>query len=110
MAQDLNKVIIDEFRANRGKVGGQFAGAPLLILHIVGAVASFYRSEDGHFKRRIRAHLPPEGGRPRVVNGDWESMRQRPEPMQSLSSVTAPELSLALAAFDDSERAALGIP
>jgi deazaflavin-dependent oxidoreductase (nitroreductase family) len=37
MAQDWNKAIIEEFRANGGKVGGQFAGAPLLILHSVGA-------------------------------------------------------------------------
>ena len=37
MAQDWNKAIIDEFRANGGKLDGQFAGAPLLILHSVGA-------------------------------------------------------------------------
>jgi len=37
MAQDWNKAIIDEFRANGGKVGGQFAEAPLLVLHSVGA-------------------------------------------------------------------------
>jgi deazaflavin-dependent oxidoreductase (nitroreductase family) len=29
--------IIDEFRANDGKVGGMFEGAPLLILHTTGA-------------------------------------------------------------------------
>lgn len=37
MAGDWNKAVIDEFRANGGKVGGQFAGAPLLLLHTVGA-------------------------------------------------------------------------
>jgi len=36
-ANDWNKGIIDEFRANQGKVGGQFAGAPLLLLHTTGA-------------------------------------------------------------------------
>ena len=30
--QEFNKTIIDEFRANAGAVGGQFAGAPLLLL------------------------------------------------------------------------------
>jgi deazaflavin-dependent oxidoreductase (nitroreductase family) len=35
--QDFNQAIIDEFRANEGKVGGQFAGRPLLLLHTVGA-------------------------------------------------------------------------
>ncbi|HEX3089356.1 MAG TPA: nitroreductase family deazaflavin-dependent oxidoreductase [Ilumatobacteraceae bacterium] len=34
---DWNTQIIDEFRANGGKVGGQFEGAPLLLLHTTGA-------------------------------------------------------------------------
>jgi deazaflavin-dependent oxidoreductase (nitroreductase family) len=34
---DFNTAIIDEFRANDGKVGGAFDGAPLLLLHTVGA-------------------------------------------------------------------------
>jgi len=34
---DWNTAIIEEFRANGGQVGGQFAGAPLLLLHTVGA-------------------------------------------------------------------------
>jgi deazaflavin-dependent oxidoreductase (nitroreductase family) len=33
----FNTGIIDEFRANAGKVGGQFAGADLLLLHTTGA-------------------------------------------------------------------------
>jgi deazaflavin-dependent oxidoreductase (nitroreductase family) len=32
-----NQAIIDEFRANSGKVGGYFAGKTLLLLHTVGA-------------------------------------------------------------------------
>lgn len=36
-AIDWNRKIIDEFRANAGKVGGNFAGAPLLLLHTTGA-------------------------------------------------------------------------
>ena len=34
---DFNANIIDEFRANEGRVGGMFEGAPLLILHTTGA-------------------------------------------------------------------------
>lgn len=34
---DWNKKIIEEFRANGGKVGGQFEGAPMLIMHTTGA-------------------------------------------------------------------------
>lgn len=35
--QAFNRSIIEEFRANGGKVGAPFAGAPLLLLHTVGA-------------------------------------------------------------------------
>jgi deazaflavin-dependent oxidoreductase (nitroreductase family) len=34
---DWNTQIIEEFRANGGKVGGPFEGAPLLLLHTTGA-------------------------------------------------------------------------
>ena len=32
-----NRSIVDEFRANEGRVGGNFQGATLLLLHTVGA-------------------------------------------------------------------------
>jgi deazaflavin-dependent oxidoreductase (nitroreductase family) len=35
--QDWNHAVIEEFRANGGKVGGNFDGAPLLLLHTTGA-------------------------------------------------------------------------
>jgi deazaflavin-dependent oxidoreductase (nitroreductase family) len=34
---DWNAKIIDEFRANHGKVGGMFEGSQMLILHTTGA-------------------------------------------------------------------------
>jgi hypothetical protein len=34
---DLNTLIIEEFRTHHGQVGGGLAGAPLLLLHTVGA-------------------------------------------------------------------------
>ncbi|MGD8584678.1 MAG: nitroreductase family deazaflavin-dependent oxidoreductase [Chloroflexota bacterium] len=34
---DFNKQIIEEFRANGGKVGGYFANSTLLLLHTTGA-------------------------------------------------------------------------
>lgn len=40
---DWNTGIIDEFRANDGKVGGMFEGAPLLILHTTGARSGTHR-------------------------------------------------------------------
>ena len=34
---DWNAKVIAEFRANGGKVGGNFAGAPMVLMHHVGA-------------------------------------------------------------------------
>lgn len=35
--KDFNTSVIEEFRANDGRVGGNFEGAPLLLLHHTGA-------------------------------------------------------------------------
>lgn len=35
--QDWNRKIIEEFRANAGRLGGNFEGAPMLLLHTTGA-------------------------------------------------------------------------
>lgn len=40
---DWNAQIIQEFRANDGKVGGNFEGAPLLLLHTTGAKSGLER-------------------------------------------------------------------
>ena len=37
MADDWNQKVIEEFRANGGRVGGSFAGLTLLLLHTTGA-------------------------------------------------------------------------
>jgi len=52
---DWNGKIIEEFGANAGQVGGQFAGTPLLLLHMVGA-------KSGQ-PRRSASYLPPIAGR-----------------------------------------------
>ena len=39
----LNKKVIEEFRANDGKVGGRFANATLLLLHTTGAKSGLPR-------------------------------------------------------------------
>ncbi|OFE17915.1 cell entry protein [Humibacillus sp. DSM 29435] len=53
---DWNDKIIEEFRANGGKVGGDFEGAPLLLLHSTGAKSGqvrvspmMYRQVDGRW-------------------------------------------------------------
>ena len=40
---DWNKATIDEFRANKGKVGGYFEGTDLLLLHTKGAKSGLER-------------------------------------------------------------------
>ena len=35
--RDWNQKVIEEFRANAGKVGGYFEGAPMILIHHVGA-------------------------------------------------------------------------
>ncbi|MCU1457067.1 MAG: nitroreductase family deazaflavin-dependent oxidoreductase [Actinomycetia bacterium] len=41
---DFNSQIIQEFRANGGKVGGDFEGAPLLLLTTIGAKSNLART------------------------------------------------------------------
>jgi deazaflavin-dependent oxidoreductase (nitroreductase family) len=52
---DFNKDVVDEFRANDGKVGGMFEGWPLLLLTTTGAKTGqrrtspvVYTVDDGH--------------------------------------------------------------
>jgi deazaflavin-dependent oxidoreductase (nitroreductase family) len=52
---DWNTQIIEEFRANDGKMGGNFDGAPMLLLNTTGAKSGqtrvapvVYLEEDGH--------------------------------------------------------------
>jgi deazaflavin-dependent oxidoreductase (nitroreductase family) len=70
-AQDWNSQIIAEFRANAGKVGGQFEGAPMLLLHSIGAKSGLprtnplmYQKVDGGW-----AIFASKAGAP--TNPDW---------------------------------------
>jgi deazaflavin-dependent oxidoreductase (nitroreductase family) len=51
---DYNAKIIDEFRANEGRVGGPFEGSTLLLLHHVGA-------RSGKDRLNPLAYLPDAG-------------------------------------------------
>ncbi len=68
---DWNRKIIDEFRANDGKVGGPFEGAAMLILHTKGRKSGtprenplVYRPVDG-----AMAIVASKGGAP--SHPDW---------------------------------------
>lgn len=71
MASDWNRAIIEEFRANAGKVGGQFEGAPLLLLHTIGAKSGKTRVNPMMYQDlgdRL-AVFASKGGAP--TNPDW---------------------------------------
>jgi deazaflavin-dependent oxidoreductase (nitroreductase family) len=87
---DWNSKIIEEFRANGGKVGGQFEGAPLLLLHTVGARTGQPRVNpmmyqpvpDGY------AVFASKGGAP--VNPDWyHNLLARPRVTAEIGTGTA---------------------
>ena len=68
---DVNRKIIDEFRANSGKVGGRFEGRPLLLLHTRGARSQqerinpvAYTKDEDRF-----VVIASKGGAP--TNPDW---------------------------------------
>jgi deazaflavin-dependent oxidoreductase (nitroreductase family) len=69
--EDWNRSIIEEFRANGGKVGGRFEGRPLLLLHSFGARSGTervnplaYATDDGRL-----VVFASKGGSP--MNPDW---------------------------------------
>ena len=69
---DWNDGVIAEFRANEGKVGGYFRGAPMILLHHVGARSGtvrvaplvYFPQEDGSM-----LVVASKGGAP--TNPDW---------------------------------------
>lgn len=68
---DWNKQIIEEFRANEGRVGGHFANTTLLLLHTTGARSGKERvnplvtfEDDGRL-----VVVASKGGAP--TNPDW---------------------------------------
>jgi deazaflavin-dependent oxidoreductase (nitroreductase family) len=68
---DWNTKIIEEFRANSGKVGGQFEGAPVLLLHTVGAKTGQERVNPMMYRRvgDSYAVFASKAGAP--TNPDW---------------------------------------
>jgi deazaflavin-dependent oxidoreductase (nitroreductase family) len=71
-ANDYNQPIIDEFRANHGKVGGRFEGFPLVLLHHTGAKSGIERVNPLAYQRLgddSVAVFASKGGAP--TNPDW---------------------------------------
>ncbi|UQX88494.1 nitroreductase family deazaflavin-dependent oxidoreductase [Jatrophihabitans telluris] len=88
---DWNAQIIDEFRAHDGKVGGQFEGAPLLLLHSFGAKSGtervhpvMYQAVEGGY-----AVFASKGGAPE--NPAWfHNLLAHPDTSVEIGSETKP--------------------
>jgi deazaflavin-dependent oxidoreductase (nitroreductase family) len=86
---DFNQTIIDEFRANHGELSGQFAGAPMLLLHSTGAKSGqervnpmMYQEVDGGY-----AVFASKAGAP--TNPDWfHNLRANPDASVEVGDAT----------------------
>lgn len=79
-ADDRNGRVIEEFRAHGGRVGGPFAGMPLLLLHHRGARSGRERVNPLVYQRvdDALAVFASKGGAP--THPDWyHNLRAHPE-------------------------------
>jgi deazaflavin-dependent oxidoreductase (nitroreductase family) len=102
---DFNAQVVEEFRANEGRVGGSFAGTPLLLLHHTGAKSGAerinplaYLQDDGRY-----VVFASRGGAPR--NPDWYyNLKANPE---ASIEVGTRSLDVTASEADGEERARL---
>ncbi len=101
---DFNSQVIDEFRANEGRVGGIFEGAPILLLHHTGAKTGTsrvsplaYLPDDGRY-----VVFASKGGAP--TNPDWyHNLKANPNVRIEVGSDTV-EVVAGEASGDERER------
>jgi deazaflavin-dependent oxidoreductase (nitroreductase family) len=90
MARDWNAGIVEEFRANQGKVGGMFEGRPLLLLHHKGAKSGTVRVNPLAYQVLEEGSLAvfaSKGGGP--TNPDWfHNVQANPEVTVELGTET----------------------
>ena len=99
---DWNAKVIEEFRANGGRVGGGFAGVPIMLLHTTGARTGqervnplTYRKVDGGY-----AIFASKAGAP--TNPDWyHNLVAHPDVRAEIGTALMP---LHARVADDTER------
>jgi len=87
----FNRQVIEEFRANEGKVGGMFAGAPMMLLTTTGAKSGqtrvspiVYTTDNGRM-----VIIASKGGAP--THPDWfHNLRANPEVTVEVGTETFP--------------------
>jgi deazaflavin-dependent oxidoreductase (nitroreductase family) len=89
---DWNAGIIEEFRANAGKVGGRFEGTPILLLHHRGAKSGVERVNPLAYRDLgdgALAVFASKGGS--RTNPDWfHNVRANPEVTVEVGTETKP--------------------
>lgn len=101
---DWNEKIIKEFRENNGQVGGQFAGAPLLLLHTVGARSGQPRLNPVMYQKLDHGYavFASKAGAP--SHPDWyHNLRAHPQVKAEIGTDTF-NLVARVAAGDERER------
>jgi deazaflavin-dependent oxidoreductase (nitroreductase family) len=102
---DWNESVIAEFRRNEGRVGGYFEGAPMILLHTIGARTGtvrvvpvvYFPQDDGSM-----LVVASKGGAP--TNPDWyHNIRAHPRFDVEVGTQT---LTVEAAELDPAERAA----
>ena len=102
---DWNRKVIDEFRANEGKVGGQFAGAPMILVHHFGAKSGVERvSPMVYFPDGERLLIVASAaGSPK--NPDWyHNLKAHPEVPVEVGPDTFPVVVEELAPAERAEK------
>jgi deazaflavin-dependent oxidoreductase (nitroreductase family) len=105
MPNDWNTKIIEEFRGNGGRVGGQFEGFPLLLLHTTGARSGQERVNPVAYQKLDGggyAVFASKGGAP--VNPDWyHNLMAHPDVTAEVGAETVP-LHARVAGGEERER------
>jgi deazaflavin-dependent oxidoreductase (nitroreductase family) len=99
---DFNTQIIEEFRTNDGKLGGQFEGATMLLLHHTGAKSGTARVNPLAYQKvgDSFAVFASKGGAP--TNPDWYyNLRAHPDTTVEVGTQTIPVVARVA---DDAER------
>ena len=90
-----NKTIVEEFRANEGKVGGQFEGATLLLLHTTGA-------KSGQPRMAPLAYLTIDGKT--IIIGSKGGLPTNPDWVHNLRANPAAHIEVGAVAYDVTAR------
>ncbi|HCO02659.1 MAG TPA: nitroreductase family deazaflavin-dependent oxidoreductase [Actinobacteria bacterium] len=102
---DWNTNIIEEFRANEGRIGGPFEGHPMLLLHHTGAKSSTERVNPLAYQALgdgAVAVFASKGGAP--TNPDWyHNLRANPTATVEIGTETF-DVTARVAEGDERER------